>query len=76
MYFTPDWEKAKTSVRRLAELEPEVAVTGHGPAAHGPELRTALHTLAQEFDSVAVPKHGRYVGHPAREEDGSAYPAP
>lgn len=76
MYFTPDWEKAKASVRRLAELEPEVAVTGHGPAAHGPELRTALHTLAQEFDSVAVPKHGRYVGHPAREEDGSAYPAP
>ena len=76
MYFTPDWEKARASVRRLAELEPEVAVTGHGPAVHGAELRTALHALARDFDDVAVPKHGRYVGHPAREEDGSAYPAP
>ena len=76
MYFTPDWEKAGASVRRLAELEPEVAVTGHGPAVQGADLRAALHTLARDFDSVAVPQHGRYVGHPAREEDGSAYPAP
>jgi len=76
MYFTPDWEKSGASVRRLAELEPEVAVTGHGPAVQGADLRAALHTLARDFDSVAVPQHGRYVGHPAREEDGSAYPAP
>jgi len=76
MYFTPDWEKAGASVRRLAELEPEVAVTGHGPAVQGADLRAALHTLARDFDSIAVPQHGRYVGHPAREEDGSAYPAP
>ncbi len=76
MYFTPDWEKAKASVQRLAELEPEVAVTGHGPAVHGTELRSALDKLAEDFDRVAVPDHGRYVGHPAREEDGSAYPTP
>lgn len=76
MYFTPDWEKARLSVGRLARLEPEVAVTGHGPAVHGMALRGALHALADGFDRVAVPKRGRYVGHPAREEDGSAYPAP
>lgn len=76
MYFTPDWEKARISVRELAELEPELALTGHGPAVHGDELRNALHRLAADFDQLAVPREGRYVGHPARERDGSAYPAP
>ena len=76
MYFTPDWEKARVSVQTLAGLEPAVAVTGHGPAVHGEELRHALHALADDFDRIAVPPNGRYVGHPAREEDGSAYPRP
>jgi glyoxylase-like metal-dependent hydrolase (beta-lactamase superfamily II) len=62
MYYTPDWASARESVRRLAPLEPELAVTGHGPAMRGPELRHALHTLARDFDMVAVPEQGRYVG--------------
>lgn len=62
MYFTPDWEGAKASVRTLAELEPELAITGHGRAIRGPELREGLHTLADAFDEIAVPKHGKYVG--------------
>jgi glyoxylase-like metal-dependent hydrolase (beta-lactamase superfamily II) len=65
MYYTPDWESARESVRRLAALEPELVVTGHGRALHGPEMRRALHKLAEEFDSVAVPAQGRYVGQPA-----------
>ena len=73
MYFTSDWQSAKTSVEMLAALEPEIAVTGHGRAMRGAEMRTALHTLAQNFDSIAVPAQGRYVLHPARAEDGSAY---
>ncbi len=64
MYFTPDWPSAKTSVQTLAALEPEIAVTGHGRAMQGVELRTALHALARDFDRVAVPDHGRYVLHP------------
>jgi hypothetical protein len=28
----------------------------------GSEMREALHTLAREFDRVAVPERGRYVG--------------
>ena len=76
MYFTDDWEKSRISVQKLAQLEPEMAVTGHGPAVQGEDLRHALHTLAEDFDHVAVPRHGRYVGRPAREEDGSAYPTP
>ena len=67
MYFTPDWDAARESVRRLAALEPELVVTGHGRALEGPEMRRALHTLARDFDQVAVPEHGRYVGHAARE---------
>ncbi len=76
MYFTPDWESAKSSVERLAALEPEVAVTGHGRAMQGAEMRAALHTLARDFDRVAMPDHGKYVLHPVTAQDGSAYPPP
>ncbi len=61
MYFTPDWDSARTSVAKLAALEPEIALTGHGRAMRGPEMRAALHTLAQNFDQIAIPEHGRYV---------------
>ncbi|MBN8873909.1 MAG: MBL fold metallo-hydrolase [Rhodospirillales bacterium] len=61
MYYTPDWEAARESVRRLAALEPELVVTGHGPAMQGPAMRDALHRLADGFDEIAVPKHGHYV---------------
>ncbi len=61
MYFTPDWISAKASVAKLAALEPELVVSGHGPAMQGAEMRAALHTLAQRFDQIAVPEHGKYV---------------
>lgn len=60
-YFTPDWRGAKASVERLSVLYPRVAITGHGRAMEGPGLREALHALARDFDSVAVPERGRYV---------------
>ncbi|MDX7952938.1 MBL fold metallo-hydrolase [Lichenihabitans sp. Uapishka_5] len=56
-YFTPDWTAARTSVAALAALEPELVITGHGRPLHGPALREALHTLADRFDAVAVPRH-------------------
>jgi glyoxylase-like metal-dependent hydrolase (beta-lactamase superfamily II) len=61
MYYTPDWVSARKSVELLAALEPELVVTGHGQAMIGPAMREALHKLADTFDSVAVPDHGRYV---------------
>jgi glyoxylase-like metal-dependent hydrolase (beta-lactamase superfamily II) len=61
MYFTPDWNSARESVRRLAALEPELAVTGHGRALAGAQMREALHTLARDFDRIAVPEHGRHT---------------
>jgi glyoxylase-like metal-dependent hydrolase (beta-lactamase superfamily II) len=70
MYYTTDWPQARGSVERLAALEPELVVTGHGPAMSGGEMREPLHMLAREFDSVAVPKQGRYVDEPARADEG------
>lgn len=54
-YFTPDWKAAGESVRRLAALDPELVVRGHGRALRGEKMRTALKRLAEEFDRVAVP---------------------
>jgi glyoxylase-like metal-dependent hydrolase (beta-lactamase superfamily II) len=61
MYFTPDWSSAKQSVQTLAALPPETVITGHGQAMSGPLMRGALNELANRFDDIAVPKHGRYV---------------
>ena len=71
MYYTQDWESAAETVRRLAALEPEVVITGHGRAMEGDEMRAALHALARDFETVAVPKDGKYVKEPARGD--SAY---
>jgi glyoxylase-like metal-dependent hydrolase (beta-lactamase superfamily II) len=72
-YFTPDWQAAGRSVAQLAELQPELVVTGHGKAMQGSSMRAALHKLAHDFERIAVPKDGKYVDQPARAEDGSAY---
>ena len=72
-YFTTEWDKSKSSVETLAALNPALVITGHGPAMQGAGMTQALHTLAQDFDRLAVPAEGKYVQHPARAEDGSAY---
>ena len=61
MYFTPHWDDARTSVSKLADLQPQIAVTGHGRAIKGTELRAGLRKLADNFDEIAVPEHGKYV---------------
>jgi glyoxylase-like metal-dependent hydrolase (beta-lactamase superfamily II) len=55
-YFTPDWPSAADSVRKLAALDPELVITGHGPAMRGAEMREALHLLANDFRDIAIPK--------------------
>jgi glyoxylase-like metal-dependent hydrolase (beta-lactamase superfamily II) len=65
MYFTPDWEAARASVERLAELEPVLAATGHGVPMKGEPLLRGLRTLARDFDRLAKPAKGRYVDRPA-----------
>lgn len=76
-YYTIDWKAARRSVQALAELEPEVAATGHGSPVSGASLRSALHELARDFDRLAVPEHGRYTREPAiADERGPLYIPP
>jgi glyoxylase-like metal-dependent hydrolase (beta-lactamase superfamily II) len=65
-YFTIDWNASRESVRRLAALEPEIVAPGHGRPMAGPGMKSGLHTLADQFDEVARPEHGRYVERPVR----------
>jgi len=74
-YFTPDWALARQSVVKLAALGPQLVITGHGRAMHGPQMLSALQLLARDFDRVAVPEGGRYVENPSRAADGTAYRA-
>lgn len=60
-YFTPDWNAARQSVERLAQLRPSIAATGHGTPMRGEELGRALEKLLMDFDEIAVPNQGRYV---------------
>ena len=60
-YFTTDWDAAFESVKKLEALKPEIAITGHGPAMEGEELRSGLKELVDDFYEVAVPMYGKYV---------------
>lgn len=60
-YFTPDWQAANDSVKKLLLLAPEVAATGHGKPMYGKEMRKQLHHLHEHFYDEFVPRHGRYV---------------
>jgi glyoxylase-like metal-dependent hydrolase (beta-lactamase superfamily II) len=60
-YFTTDWDAAWESVKRLEALKPRVAFTGHGKPMSGENLQQGLADLARDFDTIAIPKHGRYV---------------
>lgn len=60
-YLTTDWAAAWESVRKLAALQPAVAVTGHGRPVSGQVLTDGLLQLANEFDRVAIPDYGKYV---------------
>ncbi|HYG40148.1 MAG TPA: MBL fold metallo-hydrolase [Cytophagales bacterium] len=63
-YFTIDWYSSEKSLRKLAELKPEVAGTGHGIPMKGIVLRFQLDNLVKNFNEVAVPNQGRYVHQP------------
>lgn len=76
-YFTYNWISAERSVKTLANLEPEIAATGHGKPMAGEELRQALHHLADNFRDIAVPNSGRYIDEPALVNyDGVQYTPP
>lgn len=56
-YLTPDWTAAFDSVKKLAALNPSVAITGHGVPMSGVELSEGLRKLVDNFDQIAMPKN-------------------
>jgi glyoxylase-like metal-dependent hydrolase (beta-lactamase superfamily II) len=76
-YITTDWAAAAQSVRKLYELEPRTVATGHGYTMRGRDLLVALKDLADNFEDIAIPEHGRYVQVPAMaDENGVEYVPP
>lgn len=61
VYLTTDWRAAYESVQKLASLNPQLVVPGHGTAMNGAELTEGLRRLINEFETVAVPEHGKFV---------------
>jgi len=76
MHFTPDWNAARESVRLLAALEPEVAITGHGLPMRGAPLRAGLVALSNAFDVMALPRQGRYRERPAITDENGIVSVP
>ncbi|MGY0695013.1 MBL fold metallo-hydrolase [Virgibacillus sp. FSP13] len=60
-YLTTDWHAAWESVKKLADLKPELAVTGHGHYMEGEALTKGLQNLVENFEQIAVPDYGRYT---------------
>jgi glyoxylase-like metal-dependent hydrolase (beta-lactamase superfamily II) len=72
--FTYDWEEARASVLRVAELKPWVLAAGHGEPMIGADVAPALERFAREF---APPVHGRYALAAARvNEEGVIFEPP
>jgi glyoxylase-like metal-dependent hydrolase (beta-lactamase superfamily II) len=60
-YFTTNWTEAEQSVKKLANLKPATAITGHGKPVSGIELVNGLNTLSINFGKMAKPDHGKYI---------------
>ena len=58
-YFTSNWDAARDSVRKLANLEPVVVAPGHGKPLSGTNVSLALRQLSADFDAIAVPTNER-----------------
>ncbi|KIL50955.1 MBL fold metallo-hydrolase [Jeotgalibacillus campisalis] len=54
-YLTMDFQASWDSVRVLKELNPSIAVTGHGKPMEGQKLTENLQKLADEFETIAMP---------------------
>lgn len=60
-YLTTDWDAARESVKKLADLKPKVAITGHGLPMSGDLLTSSLYLLIKDFEQIAMPDFGKYL---------------
>jgi hypothetical protein len=66
--FTFDWETARESIEKLADLEPKVVAAGHGLPIAGDRVASELRSFIECF---TPPRRGRYVGSPpVADEEG------
>ena len=61
VYLTTDWGAARQSVEKLAALNPQTVIPGHGTAMSGVELKNGIENLLTNWDEVAVPDYGKWV---------------
>lgn len=61
VYLTTNWSQARQSVEKLAALNPQILVPGHGTAMRGSELKAGIEHLLANWEEEAVPSHGRWV---------------
>jgi glyoxylase-like metal-dependent hydrolase (beta-lactamase superfamily II) len=54
-YFTWNWDLARQSVEKLANLNPVVVAPGHGQPLSGTDIPVAVRNLAARFEDIAVP---------------------
>ncbi|SHN30977.1 MBL fold metallo-hydrolase [Gracilibacillus kekensis] len=59
-YFTQDWMEAENAVKKLADLEPDYIIAGHGLPMQGETMKQELKKLAENFIDQAIPKHKRH----------------
>jgi glyoxylase-like metal-dependent hydrolase (beta-lactamase superfamily II) len=72
--FTPDWDASKTSVAKLADLEPSLVAAGHGQPISGADVPQKMRDFERTFQA---PAQGRYVSEAARfDENGVTYLPP
>jgi glyoxylase-like metal-dependent hydrolase (beta-lactamase superfamily II) len=60
-YLTTDWEAAANSVNLLQKLKPKLILPSHGKPLNEEESTKFLDELANNFQSIAVPKEGKFV---------------
>ena len=60
-YLTTDWVAAEESVKLLKNLNPTVAITGHGVPFIGKKLSKSLQHLVEDFEDLAKPDYGKYI---------------
>ncbi|HZU23785.1 MAG TPA: MBL fold metallo-hydrolase, partial [Terriglobales bacterium] len=72
-YATTDWDAARHSVQKLADLRPSLVIAGHGQPIAGPDTAERLERFAEEFQP---PEHGRYVRQPAVADENGVISVP
>jgi glyoxylase-like metal-dependent hydrolase (beta-lactamase superfamily II) len=71
--FTIDWKSARSSLKELASLRPNVLGCGHGAPISDSDLPERLERFAQRF---RAPRRGRYVRRPATTDENGIVDLP